>query len=266
MEACVSPAHRRLLPEKWEASPVARQRLGRGAVTDLFGIDPEDVKDNIDRMFEVVHPDDIERLVHSVQVSERTQTFWSIDYRVCLNGEVRWLHGQSTPERTLEGGTLWHGLIMDITRQKQLEHELREISIRDALTGLFNRRYFFEVVSRELDRFGRTASPFCLIMMDLDKFKAINDGYGHAKGDETLISFSGVLKRRLRRTDVPARLGGGGVRGLPAGYLAGSGLLAGGGNPGRPCNHPPHQRGRHPLWYHGQLWPDPVSNCGSISR
>ncbi|MCG5499312.1 sensor domain-containing diguanylate cyclase [Ectothiorhodospira lacustris] len=175
---------------------------------DLFGVDPGDVENDLDRLLNVFHPDDVERVMQSVEASERTQTFWSVDYRVCVNGDVRWLHGQSTPERTPEGGTLWHGLVMDITRQKQLEQELREMSIRDALTGLFNRRYFFDVVSRELDRFGRTASPFCLIMVDLDKFKAINDRHGHAKGDEVLIAFAGILKARLRRTDVSARLGG----------------------------------------------------------
>lgn len=175
---------------------------------ELYDIDPEIVRVEGEHVFDLVHSDDLEGLMASIDVSERDLTYWSEDWRILLRGATRWIHGQAIPHRTAEGGTLWHGLIMDITRQKDLERQLRTMSVTDPLTGLFNRRYLLEVSHQELGRFLRQGRPFCLVMIDLDHFKSVNDCFGHSTGDRVLTEFATLLRHRHRSSDVAARLGG----------------------------------------------------------
>jgi diguanylate cyclase (GGDEF)-like protein/putative nucleotidyltransferase with HDIG domain len=81
-------------------------------------------------------------------------------------------------------------------------------SLHDSLTGLPNRRYFHDILDRELIRSQRNSRPLSLINVDLDHFKAVNDEYGHSKGDEILKAFARVLKDQVRSIDLPVRYGG----------------------------------------------------------
>ncbi len=90
----------------------------------------------------------------------------------------------------------------------KLRELLRSQSIRDQLTGLYNRRYMEETLERELCRARRQGSAISLIMLDLDRFKEINDTYGHEAGDGVLAELGAMLGREVRREDVPCRLGG----------------------------------------------------------
>lgn len=86
--------------------------------------------------------------------------------------------------------------------------KLRETSIRDPLTGLYNRRYFFEAAKELHKRMTRGEEPMTLAMLDIDHFKKVNDTYGHATGDEVLKHVSHGLSTRFRGRDLVARLGG----------------------------------------------------------
>ncbi len=93
----------------------------------------------------------------------------------------------------------------DLTDRKKAE----ELSIRDALTGLYNRRYFTEVFEREIKRAQREGVPFVFAMADIDFFKKLNDSYGHQQGDIALQKVSNMLQQSLRRPqDMVFRLGG----------------------------------------------------------
>jgi len=85
---------------------------------------------------------------------------------------------------------------------------LQELSDRDYLTGLYNRRKFEEFLSYEIDRSLRHHHKFTVIMIDLDNFKYINDTYGHASGDLVLKEVTQIFKSNLRNADILARLGG----------------------------------------------------------
>lgn len=89
-----------------------------------------------------------------------------------------------------------------------LQSELRAQAIRDPLTNLFNRRYLDETLDRELARAAREHYPVCVIMMDLDHFKKINDTYGHEAGDQVLKTLADTLSARNRRGDFACRYGG----------------------------------------------------------
>ncbi|MBN2085491.1 MAG: GGDEF domain-containing protein [Anaerolineales bacterium] len=105
--------------------------------------------------------------------------------------------------------------IRDITERKQAhdallksEAHLREQSVRDHLTGLFNRRYMEETLERELMRASRRELPLGVIMLDVDDFKQFNDTYGHAAGDAILHRLGGLLLEQVRGEDIPSRYGG----------------------------------------------------------
>ncbi|MHA2611758.1 MAG: GGDEF domain-containing protein [bacterium JZ-2024 1] len=87
-------------------------------------------------------------------------------------------------------------------------NQLYELSIKDSLTGLLNRRAILEALKREHLRAKRYGSIYSLVMADLDYFKEINDRYGHQAGDEVLRVFSRILQKNIRKTDYVARYGG----------------------------------------------------------
>ncbi len=89
-----------------------------------------------------------------------------------------------------------------------LQEGLREQALRDALTGLFNRRYMEETLGRELERARRDGEPLSLVMIDLDHFKALNDEHGHAAGDRVLRWFGDLIRTKVRPGDVACRYGG----------------------------------------------------------
>ena len=103
------------------------------------------------------------------------------------------------------GEVFYHGILVDISAQKALEDQLTELSVRDPLTGCYNRRYF-EVLEEELE--ASEASTWGCIYLDIDDFKLYNDRYGHAAGDTALVELSRFLLRQLRGRDVVLRVGG----------------------------------------------------------
>jgi diguanylate cyclase (GGDEF)-like protein len=86
--------------------------------------------------------------------------------------------------------------------------ELRELSVTDTLTGLFNRRFFRDRLSVEMQRVRRSEKPCSLIMMDLDRFKSVNDTHGHQAGDELLRQVAEIIRNNIRAVDMPVRYGG----------------------------------------------------------
>jgi diguanylate cyclase (GGDEF)-like protein/PAS domain S-box-containing protein len=89
-----------------------------------------------------------------------------------------------------------------------LQSKLREQAIRDPLTNIFNRRYLEETLDRELSRASREEYPVCIIMIDLDHFKRINDTHGHEAGDLVLKAIAHALAEQSRRGDFACRYGG----------------------------------------------------------
>lgn len=94
------------------------------------------------------------------------------------------------------------------SKMVELTNNLYNLSIKDYLTGLYNRRFFFEIVSKELEKAERKETVFSLAIGDFDNFKQVNDEYGHAEGDKVLKLVSEIIKASIRKMDVAARLGG----------------------------------------------------------
>ena len=89
-----------------------------------------------------------------------------------------------------------------------LHETVQQQAVTDELTGLYNVRQFHARLDNEIDRAERFGTPLSLVMLDIDKFKSVNDSYGHQQGDRVLVEVARVLRRLSRDVDLPARYGG----------------------------------------------------------
>ena len=97
----------------------------------------------------------------------------------------------------------------DITEQKRLEHELKEMTIRDALTSLYNQRHFYDRLEAEIERARRQKHPLSLLVIDIDGFKGYNDSHGHLAGDKVLQTVGEIVPVCTREhVDIGFRYGG----------------------------------------------------------
>jgi two-component system cell cycle response regulator len=100
-----------------------------------------------------------------------------------------------------------HEMMLRI-RHVHLQERLREMSNSDELTGLYNRRGFYAIAQQQLKVANRAKGEVALLFADMDKFKSINDQWGHQKGDEALVAMANILKQTFRESDLIARISG----------------------------------------------------------
>ena len=118
------------------------------------------------------------------------------------NGEVIQFRCRALPDG---GRLLTYGNVSELAEEAEVHERL---ACSDGLTGLNNRRHFQVLANNEWTRFQRYKRPLALLMIDIDKFKSVNDTYGHDVGDEVIKAVAGVLQNNKRTTDIAGRLGG----------------------------------------------------------
>ncbi|MBE0556112.1 MAG: GGDEF domain-containing protein, partial [Proteobacteria bacterium] len=96
----------------------------------------------------------------------------------------------------------------DITKRKEMEEAIRDMSLRDPLTGLYNRRGFMTLGEQQLKAAHRAKRPMLLVFLDVDELKWINDKLGHDEGDRALVDTANILRLTFRESDIIARIGG----------------------------------------------------------
>jgi diguanylate cyclase (GGDEF)-like protein/PAS domain S-box-containing protein len=122
---------------------------------------------------------------------------------------LRRLRGRYTPDIDAEGRVLGViGMVQDVTELVRLQDDLVRQAHFDALTGLANRYRLYELLNAALQRFEQSGRPAAVLYLDLDRFKSINDTYGHAAGDAVLCEFAHRIVASKRTDDVAARLSG----------------------------------------------------------
>jgi diguanylate cyclase (GGDEF)-like protein/PAS domain S-box-containing protein len=168
-------------------------------------------------------PDHYARFGEEVLAKKNAGRLIQMEYQLRRkDGAPVWasLSGKAIRLSDLGEGMLW--VADDITRRKQAEEDQRQIieelremqealrnqSIRDPLTGLFNRRYMEESLQREISKARRQASSLALFMLDLDRFKQINDTHGHVTGDWVLSRLGEIIRHNIREEDIACRYGG----------------------------------------------------------
>ncbi|MET0962509.1 MAG: diguanylate cyclase [Noviherbaspirillum sp.] len=147
----------------------------------------------------------LEPHVQAALAGQRVQFEYSVDQ----GGERRVLHNSYIPERDGAGRVIGFYLLSDdVTAFKQAEQQLSRLARFDALTGLPNRTQLCERLAEALRRSDRSGRAVALVMLDIKRFRDINDRLGHQGGDTVLKEFAARLVRSCRATDMAARLGG----------------------------------------------------------
>jgi diguanylate cyclase (GGDEF)-like protein len=144
------------------------------------------------------------------RVLEKDAEGASIEFRLITgDGALRWVENRYVPVRDKEGRLIEvEGIIIDITERKAAEERITLLARTDGLTGLANRSTFTERLSQAFASAQRGALSFAILYLDLDKFKPVNDTYGHPVGDLLLQQVAQRLKNCTRESDLVARLGG----------------------------------------------------------
>lgn len=156
-----------------------------------------------------MHPDDRAAFIELQKQAWQHKKPVRWEGRYILDGETRWMHVEdSEPHQNSRHEWIWNGFQQDITDRKQLEQRLKELATVDDMTQLWNRRYFIQACEDEFARASRYDDPFSFLMLDADKFKKINDDYGHAAGDAVLVQLADVMQNTVRNVDLVGRLGG----------------------------------------------------------
>jgi diguanylate cyclase (GGDEF)-like protein/PAS domain S-box-containing protein len=178
-------------------------------VRELYGIEPEAVLANSAALFDASHPEDRERLVNSMLAAEETLGRWRFEHRIMRpDGGIVWVQGNALPRRAQDGSTLWNGYVSDVTATKQSEQRISFLAFHDPLTGLENRLGLRNRLDALLRSAERSGARLAVVLIDLDRFKYVNDTLGHDIGDELLIEIARRLKCDVRDVDAVARLGG----------------------------------------------------------
>lgn len=178
-------------------------------IIDTCGIEAKAVNSDATPLFDLIHNEDLARVVSRINESSENVTTWHDQFRIThpLRGEL-WLEGHATPEKNGSRATLWYGYIWDITERKQHEQQIRKLALYDPLTGVANRRLLKDRMRHAIATCKRNRNYGAVIMLDLDNFKTLNDTKGHNFGDALLIEVARRLYSCVRDTDTIARLGG----------------------------------------------------------
>ncbi len=176
-------------------------------IVELCGYPPDDFVARRMRLMDIVHPDDREAFGQSV-ATPRPGTDIEVTYRVLhANGSERWAHDRARVAATPDASLL-DGVIIDITERQREQEHLAHQALHDPLTDLPNRRALDERLASELERVHRTGGALSLVVIDVDRFKEVNDRFGHGVGDRVLAELGRRLLGTVRTIDLAARAGG----------------------------------------------------------
>jgi diguanylate cyclase (GGDEF)-like protein/PAS domain S-box-containing protein len=160
---------------------------------------------------DMTHPDDVATNVERVDAiaTGREQVVQYEKRYLHRSGASVWVRVSSSIVRDSEGQPLhFVAHVEDISDRRLAEDRLKDLADHDSLTGLLNRRRFDEDLRATILRMRRHGGTAALVLVDVDRFKEVNDTFGHKVGDDVLVSVAGALRGRLRATDIVGRLGG----------------------------------------------------------
>jgi len=173
------------------------------AFLEMFGVDSlDDLKGQ--RTSDFVKPEVRSR---EMALLEREGSVRDIEFQLTRrDGEIRTVVDSAFLSVDPETGEKYcHGILVDITHRKELQTQLLELSIRDPLTGCYNRRYL-NTVTRQCE--AQPKGEWGCIYLDIDHFKQYNDTNGHAEGDSVLVKMARFLMRHVRAEEAVVRVGG----------------------------------------------------------
>jgi diguanylate cyclase (GGDEF)-like protein/PAS domain S-box-containing protein len=195
----------------WHLDLQSDQLTWSDEIYHIFGTDQGDFDNNFAAFLKIVHPDDLDNLKASYQASIEGDLPYNLEHRIIRqdNGEVRWVHEMCSHQRNAKGEVIRSdGIVQDITERKCVQNELQRLAMTDQLTGLANRNHFHARFEEHLKLCRREKQKLGLMLLDLDRFKPVNDTHGHLTGDAVLVRMAQIFSAHSRETDLVARLGG----------------------------------------------------------
>jgi diguanylate cyclase (GGDEF)-like protein len=190
---------------------IARDEIVWSAeMSRIFGEEPTGGTRDFDCFLARIHPEDRPLVVQARRRRLATDVAVATQYRVVRpGGEVRWVNGRGRVVRDELGHPVrMVGVCQDVTEQRLSEERLKQQAMHDPVTGLPNRLRFLEQLDQALLRRQLVGGTVAVLFIDLDRFKAINDGFGHPHGDRVLLAVANRLRSVVRAVDSLARFGG----------------------------------------------------------
>lgn len=197
----------------WEWNVQTGETIFNERWAEIVGYTLDELKPiNIDTWLKLIHPEDVEKSTNTLNAHFRGE---SNQYEC----EVRMKHKKGNWVWVLDKGKalsftpkgealIMFGTHTDITERKAFEREIIEISIRDPLTNIYNRRHIFSRLNEIKAKYERDKMDFSIAILDIDYFKRVNDNFGHLAGDFVLQEFTKILGKNIRPFDLLGRFGG----------------------------------------------------------
>ncbi len=214
----------------WEMNLRTGKLVWDDRMIELYDLPPDGRERQYDDWENALHPDDLKRASLDFQAAIENKTKYHSEFRVVSrSGEVRNIRAIGAIYDDIKGSPRIIGVNWDVTADVAMNDDLKRaksdmearntellfaksriehIALHDSLTGVPNRRYLDETLDELKAKHKQNKSNTALLIVDLDRFKQINDTFGHATGDALLIHVSRVLESSVRSTDFVARIGG----------------------------------------------------------
>jgi diguanylate cyclase (GGDEF)-like protein/PAS domain S-box-containing protein len=179
-------------------------------IEPVLGFSIDEWKTDTNLFARLLHPDDRERVLAAHTHTHETREPLSIEYRlIARDGRIIWLRDEGVIVLDDHGKPLYlQGYLLDITREREAEQQLRQLALYDPMTGLANRAFFHERLRHAIKLRHDAGHATGLLYIDLDNFKGINDRWGHDLGDDVLKEIGRRIEQSVRPGDTAARLGG----------------------------------------------------------
>ena len=179
-------------------------------IEPILGYSVEEWATDPELFTRLLHPEDRERVLAAHVRTHETHEPLSLEYRlISRDGSVVHLRDEGVVVVDDRGKPLYlQGYLLNITREREAEHQLRQLALYDPLTGLANRAFFHERLKHAIKLRHAEGHATGLLYIDLDDFKGINDRWGHDLGDDVLREIGGRIEHSVRPGDTAARLGG----------------------------------------------------------
>ncbi len=178
----------------------------------ILGYNPGEITINQKVFEEFLHPEDKKNVLQRSQecIEGKTKDY-NAEFRIkTKSGKWKWILGRGNVVSYDSTGKALRflGTHVDISQQKEAEEKLEKLARIDSLTGCNNRGYGLELLDRQIKLSHRSKSPLLLAFLDIDRFKEINDAFGHDEGDKVLKEIAELFKSTLREVDIICRMGG----------------------------------------------------------
>ena len=194
----------------WDLDFTSNRLSASEELCRIFGLQPGEFAGSLESYLHYMHPDDRESAKHVIQSAFETLKPFFFEHRIIQpSGEIRLIEAQGRIIVNQQGVPVgMAGTGHDITERQAAEEHLHRLAHFDSLTGLPNRRLFYETLAREVEAGKDQGWTVALLYLDLDRFKNVNDTFGHSMGDELLRQVAERILACTRVRDTVGRLGG----------------------------------------------------------